>query len=181
MFYIDKLLDGKVSIKDTKDGISEIVTVEDLIYLIKSDIKIFGFDKEEDINSIEYLPLNNLGNYSNILPALASYKHDTKGLDEGEFVIRYMNSIKFRETVHQIPLCNSRTSNKGVFEKTLIKRALVEVQGHILESKTFSDLKNLVVIKGVLESGKYRYYDDWSILEYSAKKPNTIYWRVRMD
>ena len=92
-----------------------------------------------------------------------------------------MNSIKFRETVYQIPLCNSRTSNKGVFEKTLIKRALVEVQGHILESKTFSDLKDLVVIKGVLESGKYRYYDDWSILEYSAKKPNTIYWRVRMD
>lgn len=182
MFYIDKIYDDNmISVKDTKDNISEVMPKEILMKFIEANVRVFGYDKDVDrLCSIEYLPLNNAGNYISVATAIESYNKDSLGLSQGDFVIRYMNSIEFRMRAAEVTLHNSRTSNKGVKEKTLITRARVEVQGKILQSKTFADLRNFVVENGTLESGKYRYYDDWSILEY-VDGYNTIYWRVRMD
>lgn len=182
MFYIDKLCDDMISVKDTKDDISEVMPKDILMKFINANVRVFGYNKEDDsVCSVEYLPMNNAGNYISVATALESYKKDNMGLEEGDFVVRYMNSIDFRMKAKEVTLHNSRTSNKGVKEKTLINRARVEVQGRILASKNFNDLKDLVIKKGVFESGRYRFYDDWSQLEYAPEIPNKIFWRVRMD
>ena len=183
MFYIDKILDNEmISVKDTKDDISEVMTKDVLLQFINAKVRVFGYNKEDNsVNSVEYLPLNNAGNYISVATALESYKKDNMGLDEGDFVVRYMNSIDFRMKAKEVTLHNSRTSNKGVKERTLINRARIEVQGRILASKNFKELKEFVRKKGVFESGRYRYYDDWSQLEYIETMPNKIFWRVRMD
>lgn len=182
MFYIDKVVNDKISVRDTKDGISEEMSRDILEEFIKEHVRIFGYNTETGtIGSVVYLPMNNLGNYINVSVALESYKHDNKGLSEGDFVVRYMNSLDFRDSCYVVPIQNSRTSNKGTKEHTLIKRAMIEVQGHILECKNFEELKDMVIKRGKFLSGKYRYFDDWSVMEYSLEEPNTIYWQVRMD
>ena len=149
MFYIDKILDNDmISVKDTKDDISEVMTKDVLLQFINAKVRVFGYNKEDN---------------------------------SGDFVVRYMNSIDFRMKAKEVTLHNSRTSNKGVKERTLINRARIEVQGRILASKNFKELKEFVRKKGVFESGRYRYYDDWSQLEYIETMPNKIFWRVRMD
>lgn len=182
MFYIDKINGDKVSVKDTQDGISEEMTKDILMKFIEARVTIFGYEEStKEFNSVEYLPLNNIGNYISVETALLSYKYDSKGLKEGDFVVRYMNSLRFRMSAYPVPFHNSRTSNKGTRESTLIKRAMIEVQGKILKSRTFDDLKQLVLKDGVYERGKYCFYGNWSQLEYFLDNPNTIYWRVRMD
>ena len=78
MFYIDKILDNDmISVKDTKDDISEVMTKDVLLQFINAKVRVFGYNKEDNsVNSVEYLPLNNAGNYISVATALESYKKD---------------------------------------------------------------------------------------------------------
>ena len=64
----------------------------------------------------------------------------------------------------------------------LVRSLFPDVKGVYCDTGLeYPELKEFVKKKGVFESGRYRYYDDWSQLEYIETMPNKIFWRVRMD
>ena len=49
MFYIDKILDNDmISVKDTKDDISEVMTKDVLLQFINAKVRVFGYNKEDN-------------------------------------------------------------------------------------------------------------------------------------